>query len=123
MSSDPNTAEAYSLPRRGRRRARRRTRLAITLSVATLLLVGGAYTAACALAPLPELQFSLEGEPEITVGVEGSVAQAAVDAQALPTAIGWADGTEVWTNDEQTYPLGSVSKLITVLVALEDGPV
>ena len=89
-----------------------------------LILGGGAYTAAIALAPLPDPEFTLTAEENSSVTATPAAAQTIVDAQPLPTAIGWLHGEDdaVWSNDSETYPLASISKLIMMLVALEHKP-
>lgn len=100
----------------------RRRRRTVTALIALIVVAGVAYVSACALAPLPGLQVSLAEAAERQVDLEPALAEAAVTGQELPTAIGWADGEEVWSNDDTAYALGSVSKLITVLVCLEAQP-
>lgn len=120
------------------RRIGRGTRILIFFVPLMLVLGSGAYTAASALAPLPDHEFTLTAGENASVTASASAAQAIVDAQPLPTAIGWlhgendgvgdgvadgADGADaVWSNDSETYPLGSISKLIMMLVALEHKP-
>lgn len=99
-------------------RRRRRTAGIVVL----LILLAVAYVAACALAPMPAMRTDLTAEPERQLAADAAPAAAAVEAQTLPTAIGWASGEEVWSNDDTAYALGSVSKLITVLVAMEAQP-
>lgn len=101
-----------------RRRARR---LAATLTVLALVTVGG-YTAAAATAALPDPELVLETDLQQPAVAEGAAAQAAVDTQLLPTAIGWAESEGVWANDDTAYSLASISKLITVLVAQQERP-
>ncbi len=100
----------------------RRRRRAIAGFVAIVLLAGAGYTAAVAVAPVPEPTVELAVESPQVLAADPGAAQAVVDAQSLPTAIGWAGGEAVWSNDDTPYPLASVSKLITVLVALEAQP-
>jgi D-alanyl-D-alanine carboxypeptidase (penicillin-binding protein 5/6) len=91
------------------------------LTVLAVVAVGG-YTAAIALAPAPGPQATLSAPKQESRPADTAAAQAAVDAQTLPTAIGWLDGEEVWSNDDTAYPLASISKLITVLVCQEKEP-
>lgn len=105
-----------------RKTSRRRGRgLAVTLTVLALMAAGG-YTAAVASAELPDPELLLTTKQQQPVTADAAPAQAAVAAQSLPTAIGWAESEGVWTNDDTAYPLASISKLITVLVALETRP-
>ncbi len=100
-----------------------RRRLAVgTIALLALL---GAYCAIVAAAALPELEASLEPGIETTTdfAADPALAQAAVDAQSLPAATGWLQGEEVWSNDEGSYRIASMTKLITVLVGLEAAPV
>lgn len=100
-----------------------RWRRVLAWSIPAVLLVGaGGYVAAAAAAPLPPAMLQSEAEQSLTLTADTAAAQAAVDSRELPTAIGWLDGEEVWTNDETAYPLASISKLITVLVAQEAQP-
>lgn len=108
--------------RRRMLRRRRRTVITVIAAVVVVLLAGAAYVAACALAPLPGVRAGLSVEAEQTIGADPALAEAAVASQGLPTAIGWAGAEEVWSNDDASYPLGSVSKLITVLVCMEAQP-
>ena len=117
------TLERVNRSRTGARRA-----LIVALSTITVaaLAVGG-YTAACALAPLPAPTIELSpaftpGDDSAAVSADPAAAQAAVDAQSLPTAIGYLHGDEVWANDPTAHPLASISKLITVLVCMEAQP-
>lgn len=88
-----------------------------------LIVLGlGSYVAACALAPLPEPELRLEVAETEVIEADESSAQAAVDSQPLPTAVGWLDGDKAWANDDNVYSLASLSKLITVLVGIEEQP-
>ena len=100
-----------------------RRRLAV--GTVALLALLGAYCAIVAAAPLPELEVSLEPGIETTTdfAADPALAQAAVDAQSLPAATGWLQDEEVWSNDEGSYRIASMTKLITVLVGLEAAPV
>lgn len=117
-----DSGEAGARADRRRFSARRRRRLAITVVILALLVAAGGYVAAAATAPLPELRAVLAVEAETQIDADSSGAEAAVASQDLPTAIGWADGEQVWSNDDTAYPLASVSKLITVLVCMEAQP-
>ncbi|MCB1273375.1 MAG: D-alanyl-D-alanine carboxypeptidase [Leucobacter sp.] len=109
--------------RRQRRRfsQRRRRRLTATLTV-TAVLIGGGYSAAVGLAPLPELSPQLSVDATQTITASTKKAEAAVASQSLPTAIGWGDGNAVWSNDDEAHPIASITKLVTVLVCLEQQP-
>ncbi|UOQ57418.1 hypothetical protein MUN78_00815 [Leucobacter allii] len=113
--TDPDPSPS---PRVSRRRGRR---LAATLTALAALLVGG-YAAACALAPLPAPALAVSGAAEQRIDADPAAVQAAVDAQPRPTAAGWLDGEEIWANSEEPAPIASISKLVTVLVALEAAP-
>ncbi len=102
-----------------RRRARR---LTATLTVLVVILVAGGYTAAVALTSLPAPTIEAEAEPQQTFEADPAVAQAAVDAETLPTAVGWLHDDEIWTNTGEASPIASISKLVTVLVGLEQQP-
>lgn len=95
------------------------------MGTVALLALLGAYCAIVAAAPLPELKASLE--PDIQSQTEfvsdSALTQAAVDAQSLPAAAGWLHDEQVWSNDEGSYRIASMTKLITVLVGLEAAPV
>ena len=103
---------------------RARTRAIVTVGALTLALLLGAggyvAVAANAQAPTPTVELSDDVTAPFTADTAG--AQALVDAHALPTAIGWSHTNEVWTNDDTAYPLGSITKLITILVAMDHKP-
>ena len=101
----------------------RRRRFAVG-SVALLALLG-AYCAIVAAAPLPALKANLEPgiEASSEFVADTALTQAAADAQALPTAVGWLHDEQIWSNDEGTHRIASITKLITVLVGLEAAPV
>lgn len=116
----PNTVAAQiAAPRlRTKRRGLRVT--GVTLAAIVLLLAG--YTVSVTVTPLPAPQVELQPAANEGVSLEAGEAQAIVDAQNLPTAIGWAEQDDVWSNDPAAYPLASISKLVTVLVSLERAP-
>ncbi|WP_125099358.1 D-alanyl-D-alanine carboxypeptidase family protein [Leucobacter chromiireducens] len=129
MSSGSDTA----LQPRGRRRsgARRRGLRTGLIASATVILLAGGYTAACALTPLPDPQLQLatsaEADPANLAAAAvadelAERAQSAIDNQRGPAAIGWAGSEEVWSNDDTPRPIASISKLVTVLVGLEREP-
>lgn len=99
----------------------RRRRLAVGVITALALL--GGYCALIAAAPLPELTTTLTTEVETQFAADNAPAQAAVDAQGLPSATGWLDGEDVWANTDGTYRIASLTKLITALVGLEAAPI
>lgn len=106
-----------------KRRIYRRRRIAV--GTVALLALLGAYCAIVAAAPLPELKATLEPgtEAQTEFTADPALAQAAVDAQSLPSATGWLHDEQVWSNDEGSYRIASMTKLITVLVGLEAAPV
>ena len=104
-----------------KRKVYRRRRIAAG-GIVTLVLLGG-YSAAVAAAPLPELQATLSVDAEKQVQADQSLAQQAVDAQALPAATGWFGEDQVWANSEESYRIASITKLVTVLVGLDAAPV
>lgn len=101
----------------------RRRRLAAG-TVLALAMLGG-YSAIVAAAPLPELHATLANDVEAHTEFTADTTppQAAVDAQALPSATGWLQGEDVWANSDDTFRIASLTKLITVLVGLEAAPV
>lgn len=125
MPEIPSQTSPVSTPR-ARRAGKSRSRRAVTVVAwavpAALVLGAGGYVAAAAAAPLPEPTFAALADSATTVTADQAHAQAAVDEQTLPTAIGWLHGSEVWTNDETAYSLASISKLITVLVCQDAQP-
>lgn len=123
--SDATRAGAHDPSRSAaaRARGRRRRRLAVTCSTLALLLVGGGYTAAAGLTPLPELRAALTVDAGTEVAADTSIPETVVAGQALPTAIGWADGDEVWANDDEPRQIASITKLVTALVGLSAAPV
>lgn len=88
----------------------------------TAVLLTGGYTAAVALAPMPTPQVALDVSETEETTIAADAAQAIVDAEVLPSAIGWQDDGLVWSNTDQPQPIASISKLITVLVCLEQQP-
>ena len=103
---------------------KRRRRVGRVLGVTTVGLVvvlAGTYAAACALAPVPSPTVSIT-EPTLRINGDDAQAQAIVDAQAEPTAVGWLHTDEVWANSDTPVPIASISKLVTVLVALDAQP-
>lgn len=118
MTNGATRAEDRTAARRRMMRRRRRT----VTGLLAVVLAGAAYVIACAVAPLPQPRVDLEAQAEREVVAEVASAEALVASQTLPTAIGWAHDDGVWTNDDTPYPLGSVTKLITVLVCLEAQP-
>lgn len=111
-------------PRRGRRRTPRRG-LQIGLGVALAAALAGGYVAACALAPLPDLEPRLSIDAEQTFRPDPEIsAQRTVNRQSKPTALGWAGDSGAWTNDFDTpRQIASITKLVTVLVCLDAKPV
>lgn len=117
-SDGPEQPAQKLAPRPPRRRSRW-----VALGVVTAVALGaGGYTAACALAPLADPTVSLAGEAEATFSNELDAAQAIVDGQAGPAAIGWQGDEAVITNDPNAYSIASISKLVTLLVGLEQQP-
>lgn len=102
----------------------RRRRRALTFALCAALLLGGGYVTAVAFAPTPDPQLTIAepfaGDTELVR--DPAPAQAVVDAQSLPTAIGWQHTDTIFSNDDTAYPLASLSKLVTVLVAQEARP-
>lgn len=95
----------------------------ITVGLAAILALFGGYSALIAVTPLPELQPTLSIDAETRFDADSALTQAAVDAQALPTAVGWAHAEAVWSNDDAPHRIASLTKLITALVGLEASPV
>lgn len=110
------TIETPALPRRRRRRA---LRWVGGLSTLALLGATGSYAWLVYRTPLPELPVTVVADREV-------VAPSGTDSEPqlpeLPTAVGWLDEDRVWSNEEKPRELASLSKLITVLVALDAKP-
>lgn len=104
-----------------KRQMYRRRRVAA--GTVTLLAILGGYCALIAATPLPELPATLTIETDTQFAADPAPAQAAVAGQSLPSAAGWLHGEDVWTNDEGSYRIASLTKLITVLVGLEAAPI
>ena len=135
MTSAAPTPERAGDPAFPQRRPNYTLRRLSALGIAILLALLG-YTAAVALAPLPQLHPALAVDADTTeqaVSLDETKAKAAVEAQSLPTAIGWADperdgigsiedDSPIWSNDRKAYPIASITKLVTVLVGLEKQP-
>lgn len=100
--------------------ARRRRTLAALFAIVALL--SGGYLLAVTVTPLPAPQITLTVPHDEVIEADSSAAQTAVDAEELPTAVGWAHGDAVWSNDDASYPIASITKLVTVLVGLEAHP-
>ena len=112
---------SHARPTSARRTSR--SRKLLTRFVPLLLVLGlGAYVGACAIAPLPEPTLSLSAPETATIAADVSAPQAVVDAQSFPTAVGWLDDDDVWSNDDRSHPIASITKLVTVLVCLEEKP-
>lgn len=104
--------------------SRRRARRLTVTGLVTLLVLGAAgYAAACALTPVPAPAVALTSDAATQVDADPAPAQDAVDAQGAPTAAGWLHGETAWVNTNEAVPIASISKLVTVLVALEAEPV
>lgn len=104
-----------------KRKIYRRRRVAAGI-IAVLVLLGG-YCAIIAATPLPRLSTTLSVEADTEFVADSAPAQAAVDAQGLPSATGWLHGEEVWSNSDDTFRIASLTKLITALVGLEAAPI
>lgn len=97
-------------------------RVAAGVTIGALVLVGGGYVAGTALAEAPDPTLELVVDETAEFSVDDAAVQRAVDAEALPSAVGWLDGTEVWANDTEAHPLASITKLVTVLVGQQQDP-
>lgn len=106
-------------PAPARSRRRRGARGVAWVVPAVLVLGAGGYTAASATAALPEPVLTLAEAATAEFSADAAPVQAAVDAQTRPSAVGWLEGSDVWTNDETPRPLASITKLVTVLVGQE----
>lgn len=95
----------------------------ITVTIAALLTLFGGYSGVVACTPLPTLHPKLLVEAETTVHTDEAAALAAVQAQELPTAVGWLHDEEVWANDNAPHRMASLTKVITALVGLEAAPI
>jgi D-alanyl-D-alanine carboxypeptidase (penicillin-binding protein 5/6) len=95
----------------------------ITVAVAALLAIAGSYVGVVGFADLPKLPVTMTADAEASVEVDESAPQAAVAAQSRPTAVGWLDGEQVWSNDDEPHRIASLTKVITALVGLEAAPV
>lgn len=101
---------------------RRIRRLTVTILVTALVLGFGGYATAIALTPAPDPTVELTIDEEQQVDADSAAPIAAVDGQAAPTAVGWLDGEQVWANTDESVPIASLTKVATVLVALEQQP-
>lgn len=116
--------EAGPEPEPVRRRPRRGARAVAWIIPLALMLAAGGYVAFSANVSLPAPALEVMADTASEAAASNSAPQELVEAQLLPTAIGWFHGSdeEVWTNDEAAYPLGSITKLIMMLVAFEYMP-
>lgn len=87
------------------------------------VLLAASYAILCAIAPLPEPVVMLDEPVTVAISADDAEVQRAVDLETEPTAIGWLHNDELWTNSEAPAPIASISKLVTVLVALDAQPV
>lgn len=107
------------------RRARLGRLIGWSTTLALLATIGGYGAYALAL-PIPEPQLSITNDlttdqaTEVTLSTDE--VERAVTEETLPTAIGWLESDDIWSNDDTAYPLASISKLIAVLVTLEEAP-
>lgn len=85
------------------------------------LLLGG-YTAGVGLVPLPDLQPELVIPAEQELSADEAAAAAIPADQSGPTGVGFADGEAVWSSDDETHEIASITKLVTALVGLEASP-
>lgn len=122
--SAPDAPRAERAPEHAPRRGRRRG-LKIGLGVTLAAVLAGGYVAACALAPLPDLEPRLTVDAEQTFRPDPEIsAQRTVNQQSKPTALGWVGDSGAWTNDFDTpRQIASITKLVTVLVCLDAKPV
>ncbi len=86
-------------------------------------MLAAGYAVVCAIAPLPEPVVTLDAPAAVTISADDADVRRAVDAEPEPTAIGWLHDDEIWTNTQSPAPIASISKLVTVLVALDAAPV
>ncbi len=120
-SKEVTSRRSQEVARPGRRRGA--TILVASLVTAALALAfTGGYVAWSALAPIPEPAVEFSADSQTPVTTEAATTQNSVNSEPLPTAIGWLHDEAVWSNDPTPHPLASITKLITVLVALEQAP-
>ncbi|KAM9861917.1 D-alanyl-D-alanine carboxypeptidase family protein [Leucobacter sp. BZR 635] len=100
----------------------KRRRFIATGGAVAVLAAGGLYVSASALVPLPVPEFTAAVGATESFPADDAGVRAAVDAESLPTAVGWLDGDEVWANDDDPHPLASITKLVTALVGQEAAP-
>lgn len=75
------------------------------------------------MADLPEPTLALEVEETREFSLDDASLTALVEAESLPTAIGWGEvDSPVWSNDDAAYSIASITKLVTVLVGQEAEP-
>ena len=103
--------------------ARRARRFGPIIAVVVLgaLMLGG-YTVAAAQAPVNIATVTFHDDAERPYVMSDEAARSIVDTQSLPTAIGYAHTETVWSNDDDALPLASITKLVSMLVALDHAP-
>ena len=120
MSLDDRTEPPQDARLDPARRRRRRSFGWIAGGLAILIACG--YVAACALTPAPAPSLALHDDASRSIAADDAGARAAIDAERAPTAVGWIGADEVWSNSEAAAPIASLSKLVTVLVVLDQEP-
>lgn len=100
---------------------RRRRRLSITLTTLCALLIG-IYTAAASISNPSPPDLTLTADASANTLASEDEVQEAIASQLLPTALSWAESDRLWTNSNDAHSLASISKLITVLVCLDEAP-
>ena len=91
----------------------------LALTLVTLLGAGGGYAVLVHRTPLPDLAVTVDADSEVLAPSGG---ESEPELPELPTAVGWLDEERVWSNEDQPRELASLTKLITVLVALDARP-
>lgn len=124
-SARPATTPTKTSTRTPAARPDSRRGLKIGLSAALVAALAGGYVAACAVAPMPDLEPRLSVDAEQTYRPDPEVsARRTVNQQQKPTALGWAGESGAWSNDFDTpRQIASITKLVTVLVCLDAKPV
>jgi len=114
--------DLQALKAAARARMLRRRRRTVVSGLLILVLGAASYTVAVTTTELPALKGTLSVAEEAEYKADASALEAGINAQALPSAAGWAHDDEVWANTAEPQPIASITKLVTALVGQEAIP-
>lgn len=108
--------DLQALKAAARARMLRRRRRTVVSGLLILVLGAASYTVAVTTTELPALEGTLSVAEEAEYKADASALEAGINAQALPSAAGWAHDDDVWANTAEPQPIASITKLVTALV-------